>query len=194
MRLGYLVFIFLSMLISNITAQEISDFSLKNVDGKTISLREYKNVKGFIIVFTCNHCPFAQFYPDRLNRLYKKYKAKGIPLLAVNPMDTLVYAEENREEMRKVAERNSFLFPYLLDDNQKIAKKFKAKRTPEAFIIWKEKNSFFIKYQGAIDDNGAEPEKVVNHFLENALVELLSGKQVTEPETTSVGCKINYRK
>jgi peroxiredoxin len=175
-------------------AQEVSDFSLMNVDAKMVSLKDYKNAKGFIVVFTCNHCPFAQFYPERLNKLNDKYKALGVPLLAVNPMDTLVYAEENILEMQKIAQQHTFGFPYLLDSSQKVAKDFNAKRTPQAFIIWKEKSRWLVKYHGAIDDNGAEPQKVQNPYLENALKELLKDKKVTEPETASVGCKINYRK
>ncbi len=179
---------------SKVACQTVSDFTLPNVDGKTVSLSQFKNAKGFIIIFTCNHCPFAQFYPERLNALNKKYKALGVPVIAVNPMDTAVYAEENLESMKALAADRDFNFPYLLDASQKVAKDFKAKRTPQAFVIWKENGKWTVKYSGAIDDNGAEPEKVQTSFLEDAVKELLAGKKVSNPETASIGCKINYRK
>jgi hypothetical protein len=115
-------------------------------------------------------------------------------LIAINPMDTLVYEEENLEMMKAVTTKNNFNFPYLLDAAQEVARNFKANRTPEAFLIWKENEKWTIKYKGAIDDNGAEPEKIEHHFLENAIKEQLAGKTVTEADTVSVGCKINYRK
>jgi peroxiredoxin len=194
MHLRLIFFVLLLLSYSKVRAQEVSDFALTNVNGETVSLQDFKKAKGFVVVFTCNHCPFAQFYPERLNKLNEKYKRKGVPLLAINPMDTLVYAEENIKEMLKISQKHNFNFPYLLDGSQKVAKNFKAKRTPQAYIIWKEQKRWLVKYQGAIDDNGAEPEKVENHYLENALIELLSGKNVTQKETASVGCKINYRK
>src|SRR4051794_21552100 len=96
--------------------KEIPNFSLRNVDGKTLSLNDNKNAKGYIVVFTCNHCPFAKLYTGRLNELDKKYKTQGVPLLAINPMDTLVYDEESFEKMKKKARTEKFSFPYLQDN------------------------------------------------------------------------------
>ena len=194
MKYSYLIFLILILLSYRSQAQHVTDFTLQNINGKIVSLSDFKKAKGFVIVFTCNHCPFAQFYPQRLNKLNKKYKALGVPLIAINPMDTLVYADENLEKMKAVAAKNKFNFPYLLDASQKTAKDFNAIRTPEAFLIWKENEKWTIKYKGAIDDNGAEPSKIEHHFLENAIKEQLKGKNITEAETISVGCKINYRK
>jgi peroxiredoxin len=171
----------------------VLDFSLKNVNGKMISTNSYKNAKGFIVVFTCNHCPFAKLYSKRLNNLNAKYSKLDVPLLAINSMDSLVYEEETFELMKQKAKKDKFNFPYLQDANQTIGKLFGAEHTPTAYVIWKEKNHWTVKYVGSIDDNGEHPEKATP-FISNAVDELLQNKNVTEPETESFGCRIFYRK
>jgi peroxiredoxin len=177
----------------SIIGKAIPDFSLRNVSGKNVSLKDYPNAKGFIVVFTCNHCPFAKLYTKRLNELNTKYSALNVPLLAINPMDTMVYADECFTKMQERAEKDGFNFPYLSDGSQLITQSFSALRTPQAFVIWKEDNQWIVKYSGAIDDNGSEPDSVKNNYLSNAVNELLAGKQVTNAETSSVGCYIHYR-
>lgn len=172
----------------------IRDFQLQNVDGKMLSLSSFPDAKGFIIVFTCNHCPFAKLYPPRLNDLYKKYKAVGVPLIAISSTDTLVYEEDTYPKMIQKATKEKFLFPYLFDGEQAVAKMFAAQKTPHAFVIWKEHDAWVIKYNGAIDDNGAEPEKARNRYVANAVDALLAGKDVAVSETKSIGCQIYFRK
>lgn len=172
----------------------IEDFSLQNIDGNYISLKSYPQAKGFIIVFTCNHCPFAKLYSERFNEMAKNYSAQNVPLLAINPMDTVVYEEESFRVMQEKAKVASFTFPYLQDNLQTVAKDFNADHTPHAFVIWKENNQWIIKYTGAIDDNGAESDKVKNPYLTKAVDELLAGIKVQEPETRSIGCAVFYRK
>ncbi len=171
----------------------IVSFSLRNVNGKTVSISDYKNAKGFIVVFTCNHCPFAKLYNKRLNDLNTKYAANNVPLIAINSMDTLVYEEESFAKMKLKAEKDAFNFPYLQDAAQTVGKSFGAEHTPTAFIIWKEGNLWKIKYKGSIDDNGENPSKA-NPLVANAVDELLQGKTVSKPITESFGCKIFYRK
>ena len=171
----------------------ILDFSLKNVNGKMISTNSYKNATGFIVVFTCNHCPFAKLYSKRLNDLHAKYSKLNVPLLAINSMDSLVYEEETFELMKQKAKIDKFNFPYLQDANQTIGKLFGAEHTPTAYVIWKEKNHWTVTYVGSIDDNGEHPEKATP-FISNAVDELLQNKNVTEAETESFGCRIFYRK
>jgi peroxiredoxin len=175
-------------------ASTVSDFTLRNVDGKYLSLKDYNDAKGFIIVFTSNSCPFAKLYTGRMNELNKKYKTQHIPLLAINSLDTTLFANESFAAMKEHAKSSGFNFPYLHDPMQMVLKEFKADRTPEAFIIWKVNNRWKIEYHGAIDDNGAEPDKVTQHYVNDAIDELLSGKQVTTAETHSVGCTIFCRK
>lgn len=172
----------------------VQDFSLKNVDGQSVSLKNYPNAKGFIVVFTCNHCPFAKLYPPRLNALNEKYAKLGVPLLAISSTDTITYEEDTYGMMVEKAQREKFNFPYLFDGEQRVAKDFVAQKTPHAFVIWKEYNKWVVKYNGAIDDNGMEPEKVENRYVERAVEALLAGKPVAEKETKSIGCQIIMRK
>lgn len=171
----------------------IANFKLKSVSNKTIALSDFKNAKGFMVVFTCNKCPMANFYTDRLNNLNLKYKDKGFPLLVINSMDTLVYAEESFAMMQKKARKKNFNFPYLQDKDQKIAKQLKASHTPQAFVIVKNKlGKYDIKYSGAIDDNAGDASKA-NANLQNAVNELVAGKNVSQPTTESFGCRIFFR-
>lgn len=174
--------------------KEVADFRLKNVNGKMVSLGDYPNAKGFIVVFTCNHCPFAKRYPARMNALDKKYKILGVPLIAISSVDTTVYDEDAYPEMVKKARADKYRFPYLYDPLQVVARNFGAVKTPHAFVIWKEQGKWVIKYNGGIDDNGAEPEKVKSHFVADAVDALLAKKEVNIKETKSVGCAIHYRK
>ncbi len=174
--------------------KSVNDFSLMNTNGKNVGLKDYPNAKGFIIVFTCNHCPFAKLYPPRLNELNSKYQALGVPLIAISSTDTLLYEEDTYPMMVAKAKNEKFNFPYLFDEFQSVAKDFKAQKTPHAFVIWKENGKWIVKYSGAIDDNGAEPAKVKNRYVANAVDQLLAGKQVEVKETKSIGCQIILRK
>ncbi len=169
------------------------DFRLRNVDNQMISLESYPDAKGFILVFTCNHCPFAKLYSEKLNELHEKYESIGVPLLAINPMDTLVYEEESFEMMQEKAKNDKFKFPYLQDDLQLAGKYFNAKNTPEVFIIWRENGNWILKYRGAIDDNSENKNRNIT-YIDEAVDALLLNKPVNTPETPSFGCKIYYRK
>lgn len=172
----------------------VEDFSLKNVDGKILSLKDFSNAKGFIIVFTSNGCPYAKLYPQRMNALNTKYEDSGVPLIAINSTDTLQFEENSFTEMVHTAMENKFNFSYLSDADQTAAKNFGAKKTPHAFVIWKENDGWVIKYSGAIDDNAAHPENAINKYVENAVDELLIGEDVKIKETKSIGCSIIYKK
>lgn len=172
----------------------IVDFSLLNVNGKYLSLKDYPDAKGFMIVFTCNHCPFAKLYPPRLNKLNSKYQPLGVPLFAISSTDTLLYEEDMYPQMKLKAKSEKFNFPYLYDGTQQVAKAFGAQKTPHAFLVWKEKDQWVVKYSGAIDDNGMEPKLVQNRYLSNAVDAMLSGETIQEKETRSIGCQIMFRK
>lgn len=172
----------------------VDNFKLKSAtSNQWVSLTDYKEAKGFIVVFISNKCPMAKFYSKRLNQMDAKYKRLGVPVLAINSMDTLVYAEESFKLMQKKVKKEQLNFPYLQDKKQKIAKEFKATHTPQAFVIWKNKGKYEVKYEGAIDDNAGEPEKAKHHFLTEAVDELLNNKEVTTPKSESFGCRIYFR-
>jgi peroxiredoxin len=196
-NLKFILLIFAFVIINTAFApqkQLVNDFSLINIDGNKVSLANYKNAKGFIIVFTCNHCPFAKLYPPRLNELNNRYKPLGVPLIAISSTDTMMYEEDNYPNMVTKAKEEQFNFPYLFDEMQTVAKNFKAQKTPHAFVIWKENNNWVVKYNGAIDDNGMEPKQVTEPYVVNAVDALLSNKKILVTETKSIGCQIAFRK
>lgn len=171
----------------------IHDFRLKSTSGNEVSLSDYPDAKGFIIIFTSNHCPFAKLYPERLNELYETYLPQQIPLLAVRSTQPELMPDDSFEKMEKLAKKQNLRYPFLADDTQEVARNFHADKTPHAFVIWKEKNQWVIKYSGAIDNNGAEPEKVTHSYVKEAIEALLEGKEVAIPETKTVGCQIKFR-
>ncbi len=176
-----------------IAPKVVEGFTLRNIDGRPLSLDAYPDAKGFIVVFTCNHCPFAKLYPERMNALNTKYKPLGLPLIAISSTDTNVFEEDTYPKMVEKAQNEHFNFPYLFDAEQTVAKSFGAQKTPHAYIIWKENGKWAVKYNGAIDDNGAEPTKATKHFVADAADALLNGKAGYVKETKSVGCQINFR-
>ena len=183
----------MSFELNNPKEKNIANFSLKNVNNKFVSLNSYKKAKGFIVVFTCNKCPMAKFYSERLNKLNQKYKSKGVYLLAINSMDTLAYAEESFKKMKIRSKTDRFNFPYLQDKLQVVAKAFKAVHTPQAFIIWKNNNGkYTVKYEGAIDDNAGDAV-TAKPYLSIAVDELLANKPVSNSKTESFGCRIYIR-
>ena len=168
-------------------------FKLLGTNGKYLSLDDYNEAKGLIIIFTCNHCPFAKLYPKRLNALHESYKKKGVPLIAISSTDSVQYEEDDYAHMVNYAKKEKFKFPYLYDKDQSVAKHFKAQKTPHAFVIWRTGAKWQIAYEGAIDDNGMHANEVQQAFVANAVDALLAGKMVQNAHTKSVGCQIYFR-
>ena len=168
-----------------------TDFKLKSVDGKKYSMADYKDAKGFIVVFTCNTCPFAMKYDDRVNALAKKYKPKGYVLLAINPNDPGVQPNDSYELMQAKAKDKGFVFPYLVDEGQKIYPQYGATKTPHVFLLDK---NLIVKYIGAIDDNCDDASAVKERYLENAIAALESGKDPLPEITRAIGCSIKTNK
>ncbi|MEP0710528.1 thioredoxin family protein [Algoriphagus sp.] len=137
-----------------------TDFNLKNVDGEMVSLANYADAKGFIVVFTCNHCPFSQAYEERIIALDKKYKAQGFPVIAINPTDPEKYESDSFENMQKQAKEKGYTFPYLLDVGQKIFPQYGATNTPHVYVLTKTAEGNKVAYIGAIDDNAKNPAAV----------------------------------
>jgi peroxiredoxin len=173
---------------------KIEDFSLKNIDEKMVSLADFSSDKGFIITFTCNHCPYSVLYEDRIIALDKKYKKKGYPVIAINPNDEEAYPSDDFAHMQKRAKEKGFTFPYLRDLSQDVAHAFGAKKTPHMYVVQKEGTDLVVKYIGAIDDNAQDASKVQKRYLENAVDELLAGKAVSKNFTRAIGCSIKYKK
>ena len=168
-----------------------TDFSLKSTDGKMVSMKDFPDAKGFIIVFTCNHCPFAIKYEDRINDLAKRYKPQGYELIAINPNDPEVQPADSFEAMQDRAKEKSFAFPYLFDEGQQIFPQYGATKTPHIFLLDKER---VVRYIGAIDDNVEDASLVQEKYLENAIAALSQGNLPEPSVTKAIGCSIKVKK
>ncbi len=167
-----------------------TDFKLKDVDGNMVSMADYKDAKGYIVIFTCNTCPFAVASEERIVALDKKYKKLGYPVIAVNPNDPKVQPDDTYELMQAKAKSAAFTFPYLYDANDKVYATYGATKTPHVYLLNKENGKNIVKYIGAIDDNVRNANAVKDVFLANAIDELLAGKEVSVKETKAIGCSI----
>ncbi|WP_298778984.1 thioredoxin family protein [uncultured Polaribacter sp.] len=167
---------------------KIEDFSLKNIDDKMVSLSDFNDAKGFIIVFTCNTCPYSVANEDRINVLDAKYKAQGFPVIAINPNDPAAVPEDSFGDMKVRASEKEFTFPYLFDDGQKVYPKFGATKTPHVYIV--SKKTMEVEYIGAIDNSSRNPDKVTEKYVENAVDALLAGNKIEKTETRAIGCSI----
>lgn len=167
-----------------------SDFELKNVDGTYVSLSDYEEAKGFIVIFTCNHCPYAQKYEERIKQLDRKYDKKGFPVIAISPNDPELVPEDSFENMKERAEKENYTFPYLLDEEQTVYPKYGATKTPHVFVLDKQSSDYIVKYIGAIDDNYKDAKLVEQTYVEDAVDAILAGKEVPVKNTKAIGCSI----
>lgn len=171
-----------------------TDFKLKNVDQKMVSLSDYADAKGFIVVFTCNHCPYAKAYESRIISLDQKYASKGYPVIAINPNDPKVEPTDNFEAMQVRAKEKGFTFPYLFDDGQTVYPQYGATKTPHVFLLNKENGKNIVRYIGAIDDNYADATDVSNKYVEAAVDALLANQPIAQTTTVAIGCSIKAQK
>ncbi len=190
-------FVFAGFSISAQTGYNIGDvaedFSLMNVDNKQVSMNQFDDAKGFIVIFTCNHCPYSKLYEDRIIALDNKYKNKGFPVIAINPNDPAIEPEDSFDKMKIRAKEKGFTFPYLLDEGQKVYPKYGATRTPHVFLLKKEEKNLIVKYIGAIDDNSKNVNEVKIKYLEDAVDALLEGKNSETNFTKAIGCSIKSK-
>lgn len=166
------------------------DFKLKNVDGKMVAMKDFKDAKGFIVIFTCNHCPYAVANEDRIIALHKKYAAKGFPVIAINPNDVGKQPEDSFDKMIERSKSKKFPFVYLYDESQDIAKTYGAAKTPHVYLLDKNR---VVKYIGAIDDSPKESSGVSKKYVEDAIEAMLKGKAIPVENTKAIGCTIKWR-
>lgn len=171
----------------------VEDFRLKNVDGKQVTLADYPDAKGFILIFTCNTCPVAVAYEDRINALDGHYKSQGYPVIAINPNDAGVDANESFEKMQQRASDKGFTFPYLLDPDHVVTKRFAATHTPHTFLLQKTDRGNVLQYIGAIDNDSREGNPDTK-FVEEAIAALEKGSKPDPNTTKAVGCTIKWKK
>jgi peroxiredoxin len=171
-----------------------ADFKLQNIDGSWVSLSDYNDAKGYIVIFTCNHCPYAKAYEDRIITLDKIYTPKGFPVIAINPNDPAVQPADSPEKMMERAKDKGFTFPYLFDAKQDVFPVFGATKTPHVFILNKVGKEMVVEYIGAIDDNYEDASKVNTRYIEDAVDALLSGNKPSITNTKAIGCSIKVKK
>ncbi len=196
-----LVSTFLLILISmSMHAQEgykvgdiAADFKLKNVDGKMVSLADYETASGFVIIFTCNHCPYSIAYEDRIIAIDIKYKELGYPVIAINPNDTSIVPGDSFEGMVVRAKEKGFTFPYLRDETQETANAYGAQRTPHVYVVIKDNEKLIVEYIGAIDDNYQDAGAVTKNYLTDALDALIKGEKPTIDFTKAIGCTVKRK-
>lgn len=172
---------------------EAIDFKLKNIDGKMLSMADYPDAKGFIVIFTCNHCPFSVAYEDRIIELDKKYKPLGYPVIAINPNDPELQPQDGFEEMQTRAAEKGFTFPYLIDDGQKVYPAYGANRTPHVFLLQASDGKYIVRYVGAIDDNHQDESAVKEKYIDNAVNALINGQKPEKDFTKAIGCSIKMK-
>lgn len=167
-----------------------ADFKLKNIDGSWVSLADYDQAKGFIVIFTCNHCPYAVAYEDRIIDINEKYADKGYPVIAINPNDPAIVPGDSYDNMKIRAKEKGFKFPYLFDEKQEVFPEFGATRTPHIYVLNKEGNDMIVEYIGAIDDNYKDESAVKEMYLVDAVEALLKGEKPETTFTKAIGCSI----
>lgn len=167
-------------------------FSLAATDGKTYSLDDFAGAKALVVVFTCNHCPYAKASEDRLIRLQADYRDRGVQLVAINPNDDRGYPEDSFEEMKKRAKDKAFTFPYLRDESQEVARAYDAACTPDVFVFGPDRG---LVYNGRIDDDWKDEARVTRRDLRDVLDAVLAGRAPSLPEVVpSMGCSIKWRR
>ncbi|MFH1174485.1 MAG: thioredoxin family protein [archaeon] len=163
-------------------------FSLPGTDGKQHSLADFRK-ELLVIFFSCNHCPYAQAYEQRVMRLQKEFSAK-VDFIAINSNDDEKYPEDGFAQMKERAAALQYNFMYLRDAMQAVAKMYGGECTPHFFVFDKERK---LRYQGRCDNNWKDEKAVTQHELNDAIVALLAGKPVLTPITNALGCSIKWK-
>lgn len=172
---------------------KVSDFKLKNVDGKMVSLSDFKDSKGVIVIFDCNTCPYSKAYNSRIMELNAKYASLGYPVVAINPNDPAQSSGDSFEKNVTQAKEKGYKFPYLTDETQEVTRAFGATNTPHVFIVQRSGKDFTLVYIGAIDDSAKDASAVKTKYVESAVDALLAGKSVTSNKTKAIGCSIKWK-
>ena len=168
---------------------EAPSFDLPGVDGSNHALDDYADAEVLALVQSCNHCPYVQAWEGRMNAIQRDYADKGFRLVAINSNDAEAYPEDSFDEMRARAEREGFVFDYLYDEDQSVARALGAERTPEVFLFDRDRR---LVYHGAIDDS-RDDGAVQRHYLREAIEAALRRKPPPEAETPAVGCSVKWR-
>lgn len=168
-------------------------FDLKSTTGEMVSPDDYPDAQGFIVVFTCNTCPWAQAYEQRINELSQQFAEQGFPVLAINPNDPGRSPGDAYSAMVERAREKGYHFPYLMDETQEVAKAYGATKTPEVFLLVKEDGKLRVAYVGAIDDSPRDAAQADKKYVEEVIEALKAGKKPPYEEIKAIGCSVKYR-
>lgn len=175
------------------TGRTAPDFSLPGVDGRSWSLKDFNDCKALVVVFMCNHCPYVIAVQGRINALAREYAARGVKLVAINSNDSTRYPADNFDAMKVRAREQDYVFPYLWDESQAVAKAYGAVCTPDFFVYRPEGATFVEKYRGRLDDNWKDEGAVTRRELAAALDAILSGRDPSSEQPSSMGCSIKWK-
>ncbi len=170
-----------------------SDFKLKNIRGEYVSLSDMGNVKGYILVFSCNTCPVVKKYEQRLIDLHAEFSGQGYPVVAINSNDKSVSPGDSYEEMKKVAMNKNYPFEYLYDESQEVAREYGATNTPHVYVVSKRNSHLSIEYVGAIDNNADDASGAGKHYVKDVVNALIKGYEIPYTNTKAVGCGIKWK-
>ena len=165
-------------------------FDLPGVDGRQHTLDEYADKKALVVVFTCNHCPYAQGWEGRFIQIQRDYADRGVAFVLINANDPAKHPADNFEAMQERARTHEYPFAYLQDLPQATARAYSAARTPEVFVFDADRR---LSYHGAPDDN-IEVEQVTKHYLRDAIDAALAGQPAPIAQTPAAGCTIKWTK
>lgn len=160
------------------------------VDGSRVSIATVAGERGTLVIFTCNHCPWAQAWEGRITALGNRFRQEGIGVIAINSNDPEEFPADDYDGMRERARAAAMRFPYVVDPTSGVARAFRARKTPEVFLF---DRRLRLVYHGAVDDNPFEEQSVQRHFLRDALVALVAGSPIENAETRAIGCSIKFR-
>lgn len=171
---------------------KVTDFKLKNIDDTYVSMADDPSNKGYIVIFTCNTCPWAQGYEQRIIDLHKEYASKGYPVIAIQSNDGSISSGDSFSAMKNRASERNYPFPYLHDESQDIALAFGATKTPDVFLVQKKNEGYYLKYKGTIDDSPRDGSQANAKYVEAAVNSLLAGEKIETTVTKGVGCGIKW--
>jgi len=194
LSIGLMVFVAATVIKTGYdVGDKVSEFKLKNTDGKFVSLSDFKKEKGVIVIFDCNTCPFSKAYNDRIIALNKKYSSQGFPVVAINANDPEKSPGDSFNDMVDQAKKNKYDFPYLVDETQGVAHAFGATNTPHVFVLKKEGDNFVVAYIGAIDNNAHDASSADKKYVEEVVDAILQSKPLPTTKTKAIGCGIKWK-
>jgi len=167
------------------------DFKLMNIDGRTVSLSDFKDAKALLVVFMCNHCPFVKHVAEGLTKLANDYQPRGVAVVGINSNDTSAHPDDSPERMVQEAELRGYPFPYLFDEDQSVAKAYRAACTPDFFLFDSQQR---LVYRGQLDSSPPSSGiPVTGKDLRAAIDCVLAGKPVDTDQAPSIGCNIKWK-